>query len=82
MAIRKIYPDKVHNDDYPTSYPEDVDRLVRVMKENGYESSKESAEEVWSDHSDSMCAGWLFLPDSDILLWTYIAEMVKTRALL
>ena len=47
------------------SFPKDVDRIVKVMQERGYEISREDAETIWEDCSENWAAGWLILPTSD-----------------
>lgn len=43
----------------------DVDRIVEVCRDAGYEISPTDAQAVWEAASASMAAGWLMLPDDD-----------------
>ena len=47
----------------------DVRRIVEVALKHGVILSPHEAYKAWSDHSDDLCAGWLFLPDDDNELW-------------
>ena len=53
-------------------YPEDVDRIVKVCHDKGYTITRRTAVEIWEEHSESMAAGWLFLPDSDIQIFEIV----------
>lgn len=46
-------------------YPDDVERIVRVFAERGYEISPTEAQEAWKGYSDCLAAGWLILPEND-----------------
>lgn len=60
------------------SYPEDVRRIVHVLASQGYFISPSDAEKAWEEYSESICAGWLFLPDKDVdlisLITPYLSE--------
>lgn len=45
--------------------PEDVDRIVQVCADRGYEISQSLAVTVWDKYSNSMCAGWMSLGTDD-----------------
>lgn len=47
------------------AFPEDVERIVQVCRDRGFEIDPTTAEQAWLQYSDSMCAGWLTLPDDD-----------------
>lgn len=57
----------------------DVERLQRVIMENGYEASLTSAASIWGNYSDDLAAGWMGLPEDDVELWTIIKNKVKQR---
>ena len=42
-------------------YTNDIDRIVKVFADRGYEISHEDAVRAWECFSDSLCAGWLCL---------------------
>lgn len=46
-------------------YPHDIDRIIEVCRNRGYEVSRNDALLAWQDYSDSMCAGWMGLHKSD-----------------
>jgi len=46
-------------------YPEDCIRIKRVLLDHGCDASLWECEKMWKEYSESMCAGWLFLPESD-----------------
>jgi hypothetical protein len=46
-------------------YPDDIDRMQRVLIANGCLAARADLEALWGDYSDSFAAGWLFLPESD-----------------
>ncbi len=46
-------------------YTGDIDRLVQIFSERGYDISFTDAGHAWEQYSDSMCAGWLMLDRDD-----------------
>lgn len=46
-------------------YPEDVERIVKVLADRGYKCSPGDAAILWDRYSDSMAAGWMMLPQDD-----------------
>ena len=40
-------------------YPDDVDRIRKVLHEAGFDVSAGEAQRMWDEYSDSMCAGWM-----------------------
>lgn len=46
-------------------YPSDVERIVRIFADRGYQISPQDAHRAWRAFSDSMAAGWLILGDDD-----------------
>lgn len=53
-------------------FPEDTDRIVRVMNERGFECPRDMALAIWKHESEASCAGWLGLPKSDDDLFAYL----------
>ena len=49
----------------PYGYENDVRRIQDVMYKAGFPMSRQEAYDRWSDYSDSLCAGWIFLPEND-----------------
>jgi hypothetical protein len=74
--IRKI----IKEDDYRHRHHSDVERLQRVMLQNGYEADLRSAAGIWEDYSDDYAAGWLGMPDDDEELWQTIEHRVEREA--
>jgi hypothetical protein len=46
-------------------FPQDVERLLRVLEQAGFAASAEDAAAAYQDYSASLCAGWLQWDDSD-----------------
>ena len=59
------------------SFPEDIMRIRKVMKDRGIEITIAEADSLWSSHSDEWCAGWLVLPDDDNELARLIIDTAK-----
>lgn len=58
-------------------YETDIERIVSVLKSNGYEVTPEIAYRLWKRYSASYAAGFLALPDDDkILLELVVKESV------
>jgi len=55
-------------------YEDDVQRIVDVCQKHGFEISENDAKLCWEQHSDSYCASWLILPESDVELFEAIKE--------
>ena len=53
-------------------YTDDIDRIVKVFSDRGYEISRECAVKSWELVSNQLAAGWLILPESDESLYTEI----------
>lgn len=43
----------------------DIDRIVKIFADRGYEISHSDAVRAWEEYSDSMCAGWMSLGEDD-----------------
>jgi hypothetical protein len=59
----------------------DVERLQRVMLQNGYEADYNDAANIWDDYSDAYAAGWLGMPEDDNELWDEIKNRVEDAAI-
>lgn len=46
-------------------YKNDIDRIVKIFADRGYEISYSDAVHAWEEYSDSMCAGWMSLGTDD-----------------
>jgi hypothetical protein len=46
-------------------YTNDIDRIVKIFADRGYEISHTDAVHAWEEYSDSMCAGWMCLGSDD-----------------
>jgi hypothetical protein len=46
-------------------YKNDIDRIVKIFADRGYEISATDAIHAWEQFSDSMCAGWMILGDDN-----------------
>jgi hypothetical protein len=46
-------------------YQNDVDRIVKIFADAGYDISHSDAARAWEKYSDSMAAGWMSLDGED-----------------
>jgi len=46
-------------------YTNDIDRIVKIFVDRGYQICHEDAVRAWEAFSDSMCAGWMCLGQDD-----------------
>jgi hypothetical protein len=46
-------------------YQNDIDRIVKIFADRGYEISHSDAVRAWEQFSDSMAAGWMSLGSDD-----------------
>jgi len=46
-------------------YTKDIDRIVKIFADRGYEISQEDAVWAWESYSDSYAAGWMCLGSDD-----------------
>jgi hypothetical protein len=46
-------------------YTNDIDRIVKIFADRGYDISHTDAVFAWEQFSDSMAAGWMSLGDDD-----------------
>jgi len=60
-----------------TRYPSDCKRIQNILEKNGYRASLEDCEKLWDKHSDSMCAGWIILPDDDEDVYSNIRMYIE-----
>lgn len=51
---------------------EDVERIQKVLDDNGYDSNLSDCADLWEQYSDESAAGWLSLPDDDTELFRII----------
>jgi len=47
------------------SFPEDIDRIIKVMADHYYEVTRDQAKALWEEHSEDYAAGWLVMPAKD-----------------
>jgi hypothetical protein len=50
---------------YHYQYQTDVDRIVKIFADRGYDISDFDATKAWEQYSDSMAAGWMHLDAED-----------------
>lgn len=46
-------------------FPDDCARIVRVLAARGFSLTPAMAAEAWEAYSETLCAGWMTLDDSD-----------------
>ena len=61
----------------PECYPCDVTRIQSAVINHGFHCTRAEAERLWDLHSDDYCAGWLFLPDDEETLWSFVKHYVE-----
>jgi hypothetical protein len=52
-------------DDHNFLYENDIDRIVRIFADRGYEITGADAAKAWEKYSDLMAAGWMCLDKED-----------------
>ena len=57
-------------------YKDDCIRIQRILRDRGYNATLKQCEELWEDYSDSMCAGWMNLNDSDSNVYNNIITSI------
>lgn len=67
---------KINNNYKKFTYPDDVERIVKIMKSKGLKITPELANELWEEYSESYCAGWLILPSNE-KVFDIIVEQAK-----
>lgn len=60
-----------------TRHKLDVERIIAVLSQRGYEVSFAQAFDAWSGYSESMSAGWLSLPEDDKLLFDLTHKFLR-----
>jgi len=55
-------------------FPDDVDRMLRCLKEAGVTATDDEAVGAWAEHSEENFAGWLALPELDTTLREILLE--------
>jgi hypothetical protein len=61
--MKKLTFKKQYNHHF--EYTNDIDRIVKIFADRGYEISHTDAVFAWEQFSYSMCAGWMSLGDDD-----------------
>lgn len=61
--LKKLKFKKRYNHHF--GYTNDIDRIVKIFADRGYEISHSDAVHAWEEFSDSMCAGWMNLGEDD-----------------
>lgn len=54
-------------------YASDIRKVAQAALLNGHCITYEKARECWENYSDSMCAGWMMLPESTDDIWNCIS---------
>ncbi len=49
----------------PERYRSDVIRISQALEDHDYDCSYWDAYKMWDNYSDSLCAGWINLPETD-----------------
>jgi hypothetical protein len=46
-------------------YPEDCARIQTLARTLGFNITLDEASDIWEKHSETFCAGWLYLGNDD-----------------
>lgn len=60
-----------------SQYPEDVERIQKILANDGYEATLTECEHLWTAHSESMAASWMILPEEDERVMDCIRFYIK-----
>lgn len=71
MKKLKIKPNK---ENYHWAYTEDIQRIVKVFSNHGFEISESDAVQSWERHSEMFMAGWLILPENNEEIYYYLKD--------
>lgn len=64
--------------EYQHKCKEDIERMIKVCKEYGFEITPYEADVFWCNFSDRVYAGWLSLPnDDDELVFILKDEFIR-----
>lgn len=58
-------------------WPDDVSRIMKVAFDRHVYLSPLDAQTAWEDYSETMCAGWLCLPETDEEIWDCLPAWAK-----
>ena len=61
--LKKLKVKKTYNHHF--EYTNDIDRIVKIFADKGYEISATDAVRAWEQFSENMAAGWMSLGDDD-----------------
>jgi len=75
MSLRSI---RVTNgEEFSERYPSDVSRICDVLRDRGFRADRGQALQMWENYSESMCAGWMILPEDDDVLYGELQHMFE-----
>jgi hypothetical protein len=52
----------------------DVRRIHKVLASRGHWVTLDMCHQMWDNYSDSMCAGWIILPEDDETIYNILVE--------
>lgn len=58
-------------------YPEDCERIQRILAQAGHIVTTNEAQRIWEAYSDSYCAGWMRLHEKDEDVLSAITEPAR-----
>jgi hypothetical protein len=61
--MKKLKVSKKYNHHF--EYKNDIDRIVKIFADRGYDISHSDAVRAWEQFSESYCAGWMSLGSDD-----------------
>jgi hypothetical protein len=61
--LKKLKVKEIYNHHF--EYTNDIDRIVKIFADKGYEISATDAVRAWEQFSENMAAGWMSLGDDE-----------------
>lgn len=61
------------------NYPRDVQRIQKVLIENGYEATLIECQNLWKEYSNDVSALWLLLPKQDEEVFYYLKDKIEDK---
>jgi hypothetical protein len=75
MKIKDYINNKINY--HAQMYPEDVNRIINVCRNQSIDITVEEAIEIWETYSDDFSARWMSLPSYDNDLFDIIIEYAE-----
>jgi len=50
---------------YDEQFPDDIDRIQRILFDKGYTTTRQDIQLAWKCFSETLAANWIILPEDD-----------------